>query len=160
MPSRHEQAKLVRPHTMLQHLWTRPKMAALLLPVEIEKSGSEVGRLTRQKMLKENNVITHYILASVVNKTISFTSRKTIQNTVHKATTNKPHKLNTETTLLNSGPLLGSAVRPCSTHFNWLLPSWRRHCARRNPIGYTRCFSMSLARGGFCFAIGRSCSLR
>lgn len=38
--------------TMLQHLWTRPKMAALLLPVEIEKSGSEVSRSTRQKCWK------------------------------------------------------------------------------------------------------------
>lgn len=39
-------------HTKL-HVITRPKMAALFLPDEIAKSGSEVGRSSRQKNYAE-----------------------------------------------------------------------------------------------------------
>lgn len=53
-------------------------MAALFLPDEIAKSGSEVRRSSRQTiMLKEKGVIAHYILASVVNIFAHFTQNTT-----------------------------------------------------------------------------------
>jgi len=65
-------------------------MAALFLPDEIAKSGSEV--VAPKIMLKEKGVIAHYILASVVNIFAHFTQN----NTKHCTQTNDEQDTQTQ----------------------------------------------------------------